>query len=157
MWNAFQAHFFKLNATENMGAEIAARWITLANSDPKEFEQNRQVFREWLDKEGPHLTPSYIYNPMGKILASIAGAQYDSYPLRVYDVAAYQRLVYLAYQLKHQHVSTADVPSFLKAHPEWSTHPVDGKPFSWNAGSGELAVNTLGEHPKEQRFSVILH
>jgi hypothetical protein len=25
--NAFAAHFFKINATENMGAEIAARWI----------------------------------------------------------------------------------------------------------------------------------
>jgi hypothetical protein len=127
MWNAFQAHFFKLNATENMGAEIAARWITQANSDPKEFEQNQQAFRGWLDQEGPHLTPSYIYNPMGKILASIAGAQYDNYPLRAYDVAAYQRLVDLVFRLERQHVAAADVSAFMKAHPDWSTHPVDGK------------------------------
>jgi hypothetical protein len=46
--------------------------------------------------------------------------------------------------------------AFLKAHSEWSTHPVDGIPFRWNAETGELAVNTLGEHPKEQRCSVIL-
>jgi hypothetical protein len=154
--NAFAAHFFKMNATENMGAEIAARWIALANSDPKEFEQDRKAFREWLDKEGPHLTPAYIYNPMGKVLASLSGAQYDRYPLRAYDVAAYQRLVYLVYQLERQHIATADVTSFMKAHPEWSTQPVDGKPFQWNAPTGELAVNTLGEHPKGQRFGVTL-
>jgi hypothetical protein len=155
--NAFAAHFFKVNATENMGAAIAARWMALANSDPKEFEQNRQAFREWLDKEGPHLTSAYIYNPMGKVLATIAGTQYDSYPLRAYDVAAYQRLVYLVFQLKRQRIATPDVASFMKDHPEWSTHPVDGRPFQWNAETGELAVNTLGEHPKGQRFSVILH
>jgi len=54
-------------------------------------------------------------------------------------------------QLKHQHVAIADVPSFLKTRPEWSTHPIDGKPFQC-----EITVNTLGDHPKEQRFGVVL-
>jgi len=154
--NAFQAHFFKPNATENMGAEIVAHWVVLGDSDPSKFQKNRQAYQEWLEKEGPHLSPSYIYNPIGKILASLNGTQYDSYPLRAYDVAAYQRLVCLAYQLKHQHIATADVAAFMKAHPEWSTHPVDGKSFRWNEQLSELAVNTLGEHPRDQRFSVIL-
>jgi hypothetical protein len=76
--------------------------------------------------------------------------------LRAYDVAAYQRLIYLVFQLKRQHIVAADVASFMKAHPDWSTHPVDGKPFRWNAETAELAVNTLGEHPKDQRFGVTL-
>jgi hypothetical protein len=59
-------------------------------------------------------------------------------------------------QLKHQHVAIADVPSFLKTRPEWSTHPIDGKPFQWHADTGEITVNTLGDHPKEQRFGVVL-
>jgi hypothetical protein len=154
--NAFGAHFFKINATENMGAEIATRWIAVGNADPRVFEQDRQTYHEWLEKKGPHLTPSYIYNPMGKILATLAGTQYANYPLRAYDVAAYQRLVYLVFQRKRQNVAAPDVAAFLKAHPEWSTHPVDGKPFSWNSATGEFAVNTLGEHPKDQRFSVFL-
>jgi hypothetical protein len=29
-----------------------------------------------------------------------------------------------------------------------------GKPFQWNADTDERAVNTLGDHPKNQRFSV---
>lgn len=44
----------------------------------------------------------------------------------------------------------------LAMHPEWSTHPVDGSTFRWNVETGELAVNTIGEHPKGQRFGVIL-
>jgi hypothetical protein len=87
---------------------------------------------------------------------NLSAAHKNSYSLRAYDVAAYQRLVYLAYQLKRQHIATDDIPAFLKAHPEWSTHPVDGKPFQWNADSGEIAVNTLGDHSPGQRFSVML-
>jgi hypothetical protein len=157
VWNAFQAHFFQLNATENMNAEIAARWVAVGDSDPSEFQQARQTNRERLDKEEPHLSPNYVYNPIGKILVSLADLHYDDYSLRAYDVAAYQRLVYLVIQLKRQHIATADVLGFVKAHPDWSTHPVDGNPFRWNAETNELAVNTLGQHQKDQRFSVILH
>jgi hypothetical protein len=156
MSNAFQAHFFKINATENMGAAMAAQWIALGNSDSSQFYLNREAYREWLDHNEPHLSPSFLYNPIGKILVKLAVSQNDAYPLRVYDIAAYQRLVYLAFELKRQHIAMPDVASFLVAHPEWSTHPVDGMPFRWNAETGELAVNTLGEHPKDQRFNLRL-
>jgi hypothetical protein len=155
-WTAFQAHFFKFNATENMSAARAAQSVALGYSDPSQFILNRKADREWLAQNEPHFSPAFLYNPIGKILVKLAVPQNDPYSLRVFDIAAYQRLVYLAFQLKHQHVATADVPAFLKAHSEWSTHPLDGIPFRWNAETGELAVNTLGEHPKEQRFSVIL-
>ena len=156
VWNAFQTHFFKPNDTENIDAEFTAHRIALADSEPTELERHRQKFESWLEKEGPHLSPSYIYNPMGKILVSFTTVQKESYSLRAYDVAAYQRLVYLIFQFKCQRVGTADVAAFLNAHPDWSTHPVDGKPFKWNADTGKLTVNTLGEHPRDQRFSVIL-
>ena len=102
------------------------------------------------------MAPRSLYNPVGNILIKIAEAQIDGYCLRVYDVAAYQRLVYLAFQLKRQHIATADVASFMSTHPEWSTHPVDGRTFRWNEQSGELSVNTLGLHPMGQRFGVFL-
>ena len=154
--NAVQAHFFKINATENLGAQQAARWVALGDSEPSQFLVNSAANRGWIKSNVLHLSPGFIYNPTGKILAAVAVSQNDAYFLRVFDVAAYQRLVYLAYQLKRQHVATADVPAFLKAHPEWSTHPVDDRTFSWNAETDELTVNALGPHPKEQRFSAIL-
>jgi hypothetical protein len=155
-WNAFQAHFFKVNATENLGAAHAAQWVALGDSEPNQFYLNQERYRKWLKDTEPHLSPASLYNPIGKMLVAVAGSQKDSYVLRVYDVAAYQRLVYLAFQLRRQHIANTDVATFLKTHPEWSTHPVDGNTFRWNAESGELAVNTLGEHPKEQRFSMML-
>jgi hypothetical protein len=155
-WNAFQAHFFKINATLNLSAALAAQWSALADSKPSVFYQNRDSYREWLKLNEPHLSPASFYNPVGKILVRIAVAQVDQYPLRVYDVAAYQRLVYLAFQLTRQHIATPEVASYLLAHPEWSTHPLDGTPFSWNAQTRELAVNTLGENAQGRRFSVTL-
>jgi hypothetical protein len=154
--NAFQAHFFQLNATENANAAIAARWVAVGDSQPSEFQQARQAQRQWLDKEAPHLSPNFVYNPVGKILISLADVRYEDYFLRAYDVAAYQRLVYLAFQIKRQHIATTNVASFVKVHPDWSTHPVDGRPFLWTPETSELAVNTLGPNPKEQRFGVIL-
>jgi hypothetical protein len=155
-WNAFLAQFFKVNATENMGAAMAAQWVALGDSDPSQFYPHREAYREWLDQNEPHLSPAYLYNPVGKTLVKLAVSQNDAYSLRVFDVAAYQRLVYLAFQLKRQHIATADMAAFLKGHPEWSTHPVGGKPFQWNADTAELAVNTLGERQMAQRFSLIL-
>jgi hypothetical protein len=134
-----------------------AHWAALADSNPTEFLRNRDANREWLKANEPHLSPDLLYNPVGKILVGLAISRNDTYPLRVYDVAAYQRLVYLVFQLKRQHIATTAVPAFLLAHPDWSTHPVDGKPFRWNAETGELAVNTLGEHLNGQRFSVRVH
>jgi hypothetical protein len=154
--NAFQAHFFKLNATENISAAVAAQRVALGNSDPGQFYVNRETYRAWLVQNEPRLSPALLYNPIGKILVKLAVSQDDAYYLRAYDVAAYQRLVFLAYQLKRQHIANADLPAFLKAHPDWSTHPVDSKPFQWNADTGELAVSTLGDHPPGQRFSVML-
>jgi hypothetical protein len=155
--NAFEAHFFKLNATENIGAAVAAQRVSLGNSNPSEFYVNREAYREWLVQNEPRLSPALLYDPIGKILVKLAVPQNDEYYLRAYDVAAYQRLVYLAYQLNRQHIADADIPAFLKAHTEWSTHPVDGAGFGWNPQLSELTVNTLAEHPKAQRFGVTLH
>jgi alpha-ketoglutarate-dependent taurine dioxygenase len=149
-------HFFKLNATENTSAARAARWAALADSDSSQFYRTRDANREWFKDNDLHFSLGFLYNPIGKILVAIATPQNDTYSLRVYDVAAYQRLVNLSYELRRQHIATADVAPFLLAHPEWSTHPVDGKPFRWNPETAELAVNTLAEHPKDQRFSVFV-
>jgi N-acetyl-anhydromuramyl-L-alanine amidase AmpD len=156
IWNAFQAHFFKRNATENQDAEVTARRIALADSAPTEYLRNRQAYEDWLEKDGPHLSVADIYNPMGETLVGLSVAQKDTYTLRAYDVAAYQRLVSLVFQLKRQHIAPAAVAAFMTAHADWSTHPVDGKPFHWDETSGEIAVNTLGDRRKEQRFSIVL-
>jgi hypothetical protein len=95
-----------------------------------------------------------VYNPIGKLLAGIAAPTGVTYPLRAWDAAALQRLVRAGYEIRRQRIAPADIPAFLKQHPEWSTHPADGRPFLWSADVGELRVQTIGEQPHGRRFSI---
>jgi len=152
-----QGHFFKVNATENLQARHVAQLIGLADSDPSQFSVKREQYRQWLSKNDAIFSPAVLFNPTGKVLLEVAVPAYEGYSPRVYDVAALQRLVYLVYQIRRQAIDSSAVPAFLKQHPGWSTHPIDGRPFTWNAVTEELAVATVGNNPEGQRFSVILH
>lgn len=154
---AFQMHFFKINATENLIARQMVQLTTLAVSDPHGFSLARDEYRSWLTENESLHSPSVLFNPVGKILVSIAKPTYEDYPLRAYDVAAFQRLVYLAYQIRRQGIELAEIPTFLVQHPEWSTHPVNGTPFRWNAQSQELKVDPVGTYPVNRRFSVAVY
>jgi len=149
-----QGHFFKINATENLQAKHFTQLIQLADSDPAEFSIKREQYRHWLRNNVTMFSPAGLFNPVGKILVQLAVPAYESYLARVYDVAALQRLVYLIYQIRREAIDSPAVPAFLRAHPEWSTHPVDGRPFTWNAATGELVVIPAGNNPQSRRFSV---
>jgi hypothetical protein len=149
--NRVSGHFLKLNATENLLARQTARQM-LAAADPA---KSRDGAREgWLLEEQSVWTLPLNYNPVGKVLAAMATPVYDNYPRRAWDAAALQRLVRLAYEMRRRHIETAGIPSFLEGHPEWSTHPADGRPFLWNAQTRELRVQTVAQHPAGRRFSI---
>jgi hypothetical protein len=74
--------------------------------------------------------------------------------LRAYDAAAFKRLVRLGWEIRNQKIDDKSIPSFMQRHPEWATHPVDGKPFVWDEKTREIAVQPLGKQPKDRRFSI---
>jgi len=157
LWLAYQMQFFKYNATENLSARQMVQLTKLAVSDPQRFSVAREEYRAWLkDYEGLY-SPRTLFNPVGKILVSIAAPAYEEYLTRAYDVAAFQRLVYLAYQIRRQRIELREIPTFLKQHPEWSTHPVNGTSFRWNPQSQELIVDPVGPNPVGRRFSVAVY
>jgi len=153
----FQMHFFKINATENLSARQMVQLTKLAVSDPHRFSVAREEYRGWLKENESLYSPNVLFNPVGKILVSIAEPPYEEYPLRAYDVAAFQRLVYLAYQIRRQQIGLSEIPTFLVQHPEWSRHPVNGTPFRWNSQSQELIVDPVGPNPVGRRFSVAVY
>ncbi len=155
LWNRISWHFFKINATENLLARQTARRM-LAVRDPATFYRARKAPRGWLLEDQSLWTLLLSYNPTGKVLAGISDSVFDEYPLRAWDGAALQRLVRAGYEIRRQRIETASIPSFLQQHPEWSTHPADGRPFLWDAGSGELRVQTVGRQPPGRRFSIRL-
>jgi hypothetical protein len=157
LWVAFQMQFFKYNATENLAARQMVQLTKLTVSGPQKFSVVREEYQAWLQDNEALYSPRTLFNPVGKILVSIAAPTYEEYPMRAYDVAAFQRLVYLAYQIRRQRIALREIPTFLKQHPELSTHPANGTPFWWNPQSQELIVDPAGPNPVGRRFSIAVY
>jgi len=94
-----------------------------------------------------------IYNPIGKILVAIGAPAYENYIFRPYDAAALQRLVRLSFEIRRQRIAPSEITSFMKLHPEWSTHPADGQSFVWKQAPDEIAIQTVAQQPADRRFS----
>jgi hypothetical protein len=138
-------HFLKPDATANLLARDTLRWMAVA-ADPAKAARAPEATAVWL------LPMSY--NPLGKVLSAVVTQPYRHYPPRAWDQAALQRLVRAGYEIRQRRLAAADLTAFLQAHPQWSTHPVDGRPFLWDPGTGELRVQTVSQHPPGWRFSI---
>ncbi len=142
-------HFFKLNATVNLFAQQAGRLMALAPGAGVAAAD-----KELADSSLSAWSLLGAYNPIGRLLAGIAAPMGVTYPLRAWDAAGLQRLVRAGYEIRRQRIAPADIPAFLARHPEWSTHPGDGRPFLWLPESREIRVQTIGEQPHGRRFSI---
>jgi hypothetical protein len=152
--NVATAHFFKLHATENLFARNAAQLIVSAAADPAAFTAKSRQPPESLPASEHPWTVWLSYNPIGKILVAIAAPGLADYPLRAWDGAALQRLVRLSYEIRRQGIEPAGIAAFLARHPEWSTHPGDGRLFLRDAKNGELRIQTMGRQAPGRRFSI---
>ena len=148
-------HFLKVNATENLLATQTRRWMAAASDPAKFYRMNPGAAGGSTEQPRVWLLP-LTYNPLGKLLTAVVTQPYRHYPPRAWDEAALQRLVRAAYEIRLRRVAAADLAPFLRAHPQWSTHPADGRPFLWDAGTGELRVQTLSQYPPGWRFGVRL-
>ena len=128
-------------------------WMAAA-ADPARFFALTQGSAAWPIDGGSRWLLPLSYNPLGKALTAVVTQPYRHYPPRAWDQAALQRLVRLGYEVRQHQVAPADLAAFLRAQPQWSTHPADGRPFLWDSVTGELRVQTLSRHPPGWRFSI---
>ncbi|MDE2137853.1 MAG: hypothetical protein KGJ68_10485 [Gammaproteobacteria bacterium] len=147
--SAVSGHFFKLNATVNLFAQLVQRLDSIAPGP-----QVAATDRKLADTSFTAWSAVGVYNPIGKLLAGIAAPMGVNYPLRAWDAAALQRLVRAGYEIRRRRTPSADIPAFLAQHPEWATHPGDGRPFVWDPETLEIRVQTIGEQPAGRRFSI---
>jgi hypothetical protein len=150
----FGRPFVKPNATRNLQVRILEPLIAVADGDPARYPENARAYADWYQGLWSKTFPAVLYNPIGKSLVYLGGPGFLDYPLRAYDVAAFQRLVVLCYQLRAQSVAPAEVPGFMAAHPEWSTHPVEGMLFVWDAQTGEIRVAPRAKTQPGRRFGI---
>jgi hypothetical protein len=148
--------FFKLQATENLEAQRAEALRALADGDPATYRERRAAYDATV-RRSARISLADLYDPVGKILMAIAApAAEENLAPRVYDVAALQRLVFLAYQVRRREVPLAQLPQFMAQRPEWSTHPLGAEPFRWQPQSGRLSLTPAGQEPQRERFSLTL-
>jgi hypothetical protein len=125
----------------------------LAAADPARLLRNRNERGFSSEGQSMWILP-LSYNPLGKVLVAISEPVFEDYSLRAWDAAALQRLVRLSYEIRRQRIEPDAIPAFLKQHPEWSTHPADGRPFLWDPTKGELRIQPAAKQPPGRRFSV---
>jgi hypothetical protein len=158
VWNRIlspvEGQFFKINATENLNAKAMNDLAGFAALDPSTFSTNQARLRMWEQENADFFSVRTAYNPVGKILVAIAAPAYQNYVLRPYDAAALQRLTRLSYEIRRQQIAPSAVTAFMKLHPEWSTHPADGRSFVWKQTTGEIAILPVAQQPADRRLSV---
>jgi hypothetical protein len=154
VWNRISSQFFKLNATENLHAKVVSELAGLATPDPSTFSAEQARYRKWEQANSDYFSLRTLYNPIGKILVATAVPAYKNYPLRPYDAAALQRLVWLSFEIRRQRIAPSAVAEFMKLHPEWSTHPADGRVFLWKPGTAEITIQPVAEQRAGRDFSV---
>ena len=158
MWirilSPIEGHFFKISATENLDAKVMSELGGFAALAPSTFATDQAQLKKWEQKNADFMSIRTIYNPVGKILVAIAAPAYENYIVRPYDAAALQRLVRLSFEIRRQRIASSEIAGFMKLHPEWATHPADGRPFVWKPSSGEIAIQPVAQQPADRRFSV---
>jgi hypothetical protein len=167
---AFENHFFRPNATENL---LARQWRlteAMADSEPAQFNAGRDKFDRFNSKyvynpkDSVKFLPGRIetrmdyfrYNPVGRFVVSLSTINYADTEQSAYDIAALQRLAHLMYEIHRQGVVDADIPRFLASHPALATHPLDGQAFLWNPATREIAIQALSPRSKDHRFKFTL-
>lgn len=143
-------HFLKINASSN---RVAASYTRLRNSidaDQAQYAAEKRLCDEWL-ADYARMGPAMLYNPFGHILTSIAMPDFANHGLRARDVAAFQQLVRVSYEIRRQGLDNDAVAAFIKDHPELAAHPISGQAFEWDARMRELRLLTVGSTTRSER------
>jgi hypothetical protein len=124
-----------LNATQNLIARSAAELDRIDQPNPQNLAALDRYSHE---------------SPRNAFYTHYVSSIWLPQPMRVslqvkevWNLAALQRLARLGYEIRRQQVAPAALLQFLGQHPQWATHPATGRPFTWDASSGELCVSRL--------------
>ncbi len=147
------AYFLQPRATANLEAQAMGRIQGLLATPPGAYAAARKQFDDWYQQTIAGFTPRSVYNPMGRSLVAIGIPIYFNYPTRAHEIAADERLVLLAWQIRRQQIAVAAVPAFMHSHPELATHPVSGTAFEWLPERNQIAMRPLGQSELD-RFTV---
>ena len=142
---------FKRNATINMQyRDMSASGIFFSQSAVDILKQQRE-FNEKLNHYKPYHPSTWLYNPGGKILSSIATPQYRTYAYRIHDLAGYSRLVELQRQLALLRIPLTKTGEMIATVDANLLDPYTGKPMAFDAAAQTISFATKGNSSDDQQ------
>ena len=78
-----------------------------------EMTLNASAFEKSLNSYNGLDPRTWLYNPVGKVLASTTALQYSSYAYRLHDLVGYSRLVELQRQIALNHTPPEKIAEFV--------------------------------------------
>jgi hypothetical protein len=148
--------FLLPNNTLNLSAERFDELVRVSAAPITTLQVELNALEERRSNDKISSMIGRIRNPTGKLLVGMSSGAYSDYVLRPYDVAAYQRAVRLAFELRSAGVERSGVASFMDQHPEWSRHPVGAEAFALNGEPAAVVVKPVSRSTANRRFDVRL-
>jgi hypothetical protein len=151
---------FKLNATNNLHYKHRRALGDFYSKTGIEISTGAAVFENSINSYNKLDPRTWLYNPVGKILAGIAVPQYSSYAYRLHDLAGYSSLVELQRQLALSRTPPEKIAEFIATTDANLSDPYTGKPMAYdpiaqtisftprgtsaesNSGEGSLSLKT---------------
>lgn len=147
-------HFFKVQATENLYASQMAQLQILGDTPPSEFKSKLAQWHAWEAANLEILRPSSLYNPSGKLMVDIGARIYDEYPKRAQDLAAFERAVKLAYEIRIKRIASSEIPAYIHSRPELAVYPATGEEVSWDAMRSQISIRPMVSRSPPRRFTI---
>ncbi len=145
MWKAiFALGAFKKNATVNRSYANLREAGEFYSQSSNVVAETEAVFQAKIDQFDPYSPKSILYNPIGKVLVSVANPNWGNYAFRMHDLAAYSRLLELQRRIALQKIPREQIPAFLAAEKNLAD-PYSNQPMQWDAASGKLSFAAHSE------------
>ena len=128
--------FLQPNATLNL-AYVAWHkpFVEIDAAPAQKFEQ---VLSERRPAKPPVPGIDAVYNPVGKLMIAVGGADWSEYTASMHDRDGIVRLVALQALIAAKRVSNADVPKFAAQAGSRYHDPYTGAPMRWDAARGQI-------------------
>ncbi len=145
--NKLQNHIFtafKQNATWNRMYSFHQKGIRLSELTPQNFALavTRKDFEKDID---PYVKNSFLYNPVGEILAAVAKADTSRYIEKGYNLEGLRRLASLKVLSFKEDVPPERMHQFLNEHAGDFGNPYTGAPMKWDSQKKSLYFTPVRE------------
>lgn len=137
---------FKTNATINLQYGHLSAIGDFYSKSGYEIATGLDAFQ----KEAPTLNEldprTWLYNPVGKVLALVATSEYGTYAYRLHDLAGYSRLVELQRQIALSHTPSEKIAEFIAAADLNLRDPYTGKAMAYDPVTQTISFATRGSN-----------